>query len=111
MERSVCRLDCQEPQAGWETGQIQMVSTSSIHTYHGTNRVIRVFQVPLPTSLPNGFFSLIHFVEHADYLSLSKYAGENNILLSQAVALVFAGTLFPELKMPHNGKNGMRHHQ
>ena len=43
-------------------------------------------------------FFLIHFAEHADYLSLYKYAGENNILLSQAVALVFAGTLFPELK-------------
>lgn len=43
-------------------------------------------------------FFLIHFAEHADYLSRYKYAGENNILLSQAVALVFAGTLFPELK-------------
>lgn len=43
-------------------------------------------------------FFLIHFAEHTDYLSLYKYAGENNILLSQAVALVFAGTLFPELK-------------
>lgn len=44
------------------------------------------------------FFFLIHFAEHADYLSQYKYAGGNNILLSQAVALVFAGTLFPELK-------------
>ena len=43
-------------------------------------------------------FFLIHFAEHADYLSQYKYAGGNNILLSQAVALVFAGTLFPELK-------------
>ena len=43
-------------------------------------------------------FFLIHFAEHADYLSMYKYSGENNILLSQAVALVFAGTLFPELK-------------
>ncbi|MEB3375968.1 heparinase II/III family protein [Bacteroides sp. CR5/BHMF/2] len=50
------------------------------------------------------FFFLIHFAEHADYLSMYKYTGENNILLSQAVALVFAGTLFPELKMPHSGK-------
>lgn len=41
---------------------------------------------------------MIHFAEHADYLSQYKYAGGNNILLSQAVALVFAGTLFPELK-------------
>lgn len=43
-------------------------------------------------------FFLIHFAEHADYLSQYQYAGGNNILLSQAVALVFAGTLFPELK-------------
>lgn len=43
-------------------------------------------------------FFLEHFDKHADYLSKYKYAGENNILLSQAVALVFAGTLFPELK-------------
>ncbi|WP_366143365.1 heparin-sulfate lyase HepC [uncultured Bacteroides sp.] len=52
-------------------------------------------------------FFLAHFAEHADYLSKYKYAGENNILLSQAVALVFAGTLFPELKnAPHWQKTG-----
>ena len=32
------------------------------------------------------FFYLIHFAEHADYLSQYQYAGGNNILLSQAVA-------------------------
>lgn len=32
------------------------------------------------------------------YLNTNMPAGGNNILLSQAVALVFAGTLFPELK-------------
>lgn len=43
-------------------------------------------------------FFLAHFAEHADYLAAHRYNDENNILLSQATALVFAGTLFPEFK-------------
>lgn len=44
------------------------------------------------------FFLLVHFAEHADFLLKNRYQDENNILFSQIISMVFAGTLFPEFK-------------
>ena len=43
-------------------------------------------------------FFLVHFAEHADFLLKNRYPDENNILFSQIISMVFAGTLFPEFK-------------
>lgn len=43
-------------------------------------------------------FFLVHFSEHADFLLKNRYKDENNILFSQIISMVFAGTLFPEFK-------------
>lgn len=43
-------------------------------------------------------FFLVHFEDHADFLLKNRYKDENNILFSQIISMVFAGTLFPEFK-------------
>lgn len=41
---------------------------------------------------------LVNFARHADFLKQYRYESEGNILIAQANALAYAGTLFPELK-------------
>ena len=41
---------------------------------------------------------LCSFADHCDYLTQYKYASGGNVLATQARALVFAGTLYPEFK-------------
>lgn len=41
---------------------------------------------------------LVNFARHADFLRQYRYESEGNILIAQANALAYAGTLFPELK-------------
>lgn len=41
---------------------------------------------------------LVNFARHADFLKQYPYKSEGNILISQANALAYAGTLFPEFK-------------
>ena len=98
MERSVYRLDCQAPSTRGSPDKFKWYQLQVSTRIMGQTELFEYFKSsPNFTSEWLSFF-LIHFAEHADYLSQYQYAGGNNILLSQAVALVFAGTLFPELK-------------
>ena len=99
MERSVYRLDCQAPSTEGSPDKFKWYQLQVSTRIMGQTELFEYFKSsPNFTSEWLSFF-LITFCGSMPIIYLNtNYAGGNNILLSQAVALVFAGTLFPELK-------------